>query len=395
MTTIRVNSLTHHGIASDREQYVVEAVGRELMFVGAPCEMDSYCVGVYDGLTRIGNVMADETLVTQRLLLASDDDSVRGRVREVLCDGYVLAVEVPSLKMASEEDVRALAPCGLEGWTSSVATMGEWDELQRAVAMAKMSAGWLRYGGAVDTACEVVGGLCEVLCHDLSGEMRTQRKVLVDVLTGSGEARLREAGERLLEKCQRMGGDHVMSAMGHWLKTELPRREVPVRMMMAETRYGVTVEQVEAEVRALPRGLYDLWQRDVARFASVLYGMRLPRTEVRRVLSPLVWLEVKRQGVTKAEETESGKDTPAQVKDKGSDLVCEDLLPIFLNDDEAAAQFMKAVAKMEPVAMTDYVNRLVASGRIAKRFRHRRLWRVLNDCGLYALSESTWNRYVK
>ena len=139
MKLIRVNSLTHHGIANEREQYVVEAVGRELMFVGAPCEMDPYCVSVYDGLTRIGNVMADETMLAQRLLLASDDGSVRGRVTEVLCNGYALAVELPSEKMVEEEEVEALAPCGLNGWTSSVATMGEWEELQRAVAMAKMS----------------------------------------------------------------------------------------------------------------------------------------------------------------------------------------------------------------------------------------------------------------
>ena len=53
----------------------------------------------------------------------------------------------------------------------------------------------------------------------------------------------------------------------------------------------MTRQKVLAEAAALPGNLLHLWQSSGRDFASVLYGMRLSREDVLRVVSCLVWLE--------------------------------------------------------------------------------------------------------
>ena len=50
---------------------------------------------------------------------------------------------------------------------------------------------------------------------------------------------------------------------------------------------------------------------------------------------------------------------------------------------------------MKPTQITDKVNQLVREKKISDMSKHRDLWKVLHDSGIYDKSESNWNQQVK
>ena len=80
--------------------------------------------------------------------------------------------------------------------------------------------------------------------------------------------------------------------------------------------------------------------------------------------------------------------------DTSTDEVIDNLKPIFYNDRKEALKFYKDIQGMKSTQITDLVNQLVKKGLIPFDRRKRDLWKVLNDAGLYAPSESNWNSQV-
>lgn len=284
-----INGLTHGDIQSQRTEFVREAVGRQVLLVARPCVQDVRCVAAYVGTKRIGNVMLDHALLAQQVLLASADEMAVGRIVAVERDGFWLRCDLGDVELVSVEEVEAKLPLGLNDWTTSVAMLAPTVErLQRGELLQKLM--W-RYIGLGDTECieEAAEALFAEMRYDLSGEMQSERKLLTQRLMQSDNERWQRAAGRLLEASQRMGGDHQMEEVGLWLRQELPR-SLEADLLVAETRHVARCRVVE-EAEALPGNLYHLWQTDSALFARVLYGMRLQRGDVRRVLSCLIWLE--------------------------------------------------------------------------------------------------------
>ena len=71
------------------------------------------------------------------------------------------------------------------------------------------------------------------------------------------------------------------------------------------------------------------------------------------------------------------------------------LKPIFYGNEEEARAFLVRVQDMKAVQITTLVNTLVSERKISEMSRHRDLYTVLNDCGIYDKSESNWNQQVK
>lgn len=79
-------------------------------------------------------------------------------------------------------------------------------------------------------------------------------------------------------------------------------------------------------------------------------------------------------------------------KEKG---ILNQLKPMFFGSEEEAKAFLASIQGMKPTQITDKVNQLVDAKKISELSRHRDLWKVLHDCGIYDKTESNWNMQVK
>ena len=86
---------------------------------------------------------------------------------------------------------------------------------------------------------------------------------------------------------------------------------------------------------------------------------------------------------------------PSTELDEQQQGVIEKLKPMFYGQLEDAKAFLVSIQGMKPTQITDKVNQLVREKKISDMSKHRDLWKVLHDCGIYDKSESNWNQQVK
>ena len=86
---------------------------------------------------------------------------------------------------------------------------------------------------------------------------------------------------------------------------------------------------------------------------------------------------------------------PSTELDEQQQDVVEKLKPMFYGQVEDAKAFLVSIQGMKPTQITDKVNQLVGEKKISDMSKHRDLWKVLHDCGIYDKSESNWNQQVK
>ncbi len=86
---------------------------------------------------------------------------------------------------------------------------------------------------------------------------------------------------------------------------------------------------------------------------------------------------------------------PSTELDEQQQDVVEKLKPMFYGQIEDAKAFLMSIQGMKPTQITDKVNQLVSEKKISDLSKHRDLWKVLHDCGIYDKSESNWNQQVK
>ena len=86
---------------------------------------------------------------------------------------------------------------------------------------------------------------------------------------------------------------------------------------------------------------------------------------------------------------------PSTELDERQQDVVEKLKPMFYGQIEDAKAFLVSIQGMKPTQITDKVNQLVSDKKISDMSKHRDLWKVLHDCGIYDKSESNWNQQVK
>ena len=86
---------------------------------------------------------------------------------------------------------------------------------------------------------------------------------------------------------------------------------------------------------------------------------------------------------------------PSTELDEQQQDVVEKLKPMFYGQLEDAKAFLVSIQGMKPTQITDKVHQLVSEKKISDMSKHRVLWKVLHDCGIYDRSESNWNQQVK
>ena len=92
--------------------------------------------------------------------------------------------------------------------------------------------------------------------------------------------------------------------------------------------------------------------------------------------------------------TQNPVQPSTELNDQQQDVV-EKLKPMFYGQVEDAKAFLVSIQGMKPTQITDKVNQLVSDKKISDMSKHRDLWKVLHDCGIYDKSESNWNQQVK
>lgn len=95
-----------------------------------------------------------------------------------------------------------------------------------------------------------------------------------------------------------------------------------------------------------------------------------------------------------AEVTQQMERKPENFSEKDKEVINQ-LKPIFFGSEEEAKDFLVSIQGMKPTQITNRVNQLVGEKKISELSKHRDLWKVLNDCGIYEKSESNWNMQVK
>lgn len=95
-----------------------------------------------------------------------------------------------------------------------------------------------------------------------------------------------------------------------------------------------------------------------------------------------------------AEVTQQMGRKPENFSEKDKEVINQ-LKPIFFGSEEEAKDFLVSIQGMKPTQITNRVNQLVGEKKVSELSKHRDLWKVLNDCGIYEKSESNWNMQVK
>jgi hypothetical protein len=92
--------------------------------------------------------------------------------------------------------------------------------------------------------------------------------------------------------------------------------------------------------------------------------------------------------------TQTPAQPSAELDEQQKDVV-ERLRPIFYGQIDDVKAFLVSIQGMKPTQIIDKVNQLVKAKKISEMSKHRDLWKVLHDCGIYDKSESNWNQQVK
>lgn len=283
---LTIRGLTHSEISDEREAFLRSALGRRIWLQPASRLLDELRVEAFVGTKQVGCVASEDVSLFWQAMDAvkgggNSGQMLKGEIVRVEDYMMVARLTVPLLENPREKAAE------LTKWEYSGPLMYKTrEEVKLEFLTGRLSEDLSAM--EEDEVTELLDAFCRLIVHDLSCEAQAFRKALRKRLGESGSEALRRASLRIEELSRRMGGNTKMGEMGQWLKNELTESDEALMMPRTCDFRGIV-----AEARKLPKNLFDLWHRDTAEMARVLYGMRAKREDVRRVLSCLVWIELR------------------------------------------------------------------------------------------------------
>lgn len=109
----------------------------------------------------------------------------------------------------------------------------------------------------------------------------------------------------------------------------------------------------------------------------------------------LIKLKIQTIGMLSIEWLEHGSGGQSLDTDEQQSAIVKQLKPIFYGSEKEAEAFLQSIQGMKPKQITDRVSQLVMEKKISDLSKHRDLWKVLHDNGLYDKTESNWNMQVR
>lgn len=142
-------------------------------------------------------------------------------------------------------------------------------------------------------------------------------------------------------------------------------------------------------IRRIGRGetfeFWEIYQHQVEPVITEVWGiaeLTLPKLKIQAIgMLSMEWLE------------QHANDSQSSATEE-PDAIVGLLKPIFYGSEEEAKAFLQSIQGMKPKQITNKVNQLVSEKKISDMSRHRDLWKVLHDCGIYDKTESNWNQQV-
>ena len=128
---------------------------------------------------------------------------------------------------------------------------------------------------------------------------------------------------------------------------------------------------------------WDIYNHQVEPVVTEVWGiaeLSLPKLKIQAIgMLSMEWLE---------------RHAPTGFEEQQQEVVNK-LKPIFFGKIEDAKAFLVSIQGMKSIQITNKVNQLVSERKISDLSKHRDLWKVLHDCGIYDKSESNWNMQVR
>ena len=283
---LTIRGLTHSEIRDEREAFLQTALGRRIWLRPASLLLDEQRVEAFVGTKQVGCVACEDLGLFWQAM-----DATRGSDGSGMLQGEIVKVEeymmvaslsVPLLEKPHQEATE------LKNWEYSGPLMYKiGEEVKLEYLTARLSEDFSTMDK--EEVKELLDAFCPLIIHDLSREAQSFRKSLRQRLAACDSEELRQASQRIEELARRMGGNTLMGKMGQWLKYDLTESGEAMSMPAPKSRLC----QIISEAKKLPKDLFGLWHTDPAQMARVLYGMRASRKDIRRVLSCLVWIELR------------------------------------------------------------------------------------------------------
>lgn len=224
-------------------------------------------------------------------------------------------------------------------------------------------------------------------------ELANSLKQLCDYLNNPGENNLLSFFNGILE-------DYRSSHAGIKLQREYLKwkHTLPQGRMLAELKLRVNQEINLLETHVLGchvENLFDVEQMMISTegMARFIYYNPQKFKECNNELSHLLQFALLMEWLS--EDIAICKQTVTENMSINEEDIISQLKPIFFGSEEEAKVFLVSIQGMKPTQITDKVNKLVGEKKISELSKHRDLWKVLNDCGIYERSESNWNMQVK
>lgn len=345
---IHIVGMTHHDIASRREEFVRTAVGRTAVLRPAPMGYDERTMEAYVGAECVGVVPVLDLTLAQRALAGSGEAGrLRGRIVEA--EPYMLTVECRVEALGERTPMASrLAEWEYTGavmalpWTSKMDYLTE--ELELLLG---------REDVAAEEVTALLDALCEVVRFDLSNDGIEARSRVLLLLenpggkepTGELPAWRKEAAARLREVSRRMGGDHCMTELATWVRADLAT-SLEGELLVSQPQ---DIDEMTEAARRLPENLWELYRQDGVKFLRKLYGMRPSREELQRVLSCVIWLEAHlvRLADDSIELGELARRVVAEKNESRRSQMIDDMLHLFSQDGRWAphhADIIRALA---------------------------------------------------
>ena len=283
---LTIRGLTHSEISGEREAFLQSALGCRIWLQPASQLLDEMRVEAFVGTKQVGCVASEDLSLFWQAMDAvkssSGGNMLQGEIVKVE-DYMILArIRVPLLEKPRIEAVE------LTNWEYNGPLMYKSkEEVKLEYLTARLSEDISTM--EQDEVLELLDAFCQLIVYDLSREAQAFRKSLRKRLEECESEELRQASRHIEELSRRIGGNTMMEKMGQWLKNELTESDAALMMPVRNYEFS----RIVAEAKKLPKNMFELWHRDTAQMARVLYGLRATRDDVRRVLSCLVWIELR------------------------------------------------------------------------------------------------------
>ena len=294
MEKIRINvvGLYHWDVRTHPQEYVAEAVGKQLVLQPQHENVkDPYAVKVREGSKHIGYVAVPDLDVVYQAMKGSGMQRLRGVVVDSNIDPPVLTIEIEVEKI--DWDYEPFDDTVYQGWHyDGLPLIAKIMEQQAELAddlMYELENPSQGQGNVTSLAKKL---LLEQL-FDPSREMTRTRYRLERKLSESNEPEWQKCAQKLRKQKGLLMRHDDRDEIARKLFIDLPRQLRKQGLEDSHYTYDNRLDELEQQLRAFPFQMYDKFLSDPVDFLREVYYKHVPRKYLLQLLSGIVLMILK------------------------------------------------------------------------------------------------------